>query len=369
MKPFTARLLLVLLLPLAAACGGTDTTSGIAAVESAHSAPAVGHVFVINLENKGFTRTWGKSSAAPYLAHTLRGKGVLLTRYYGTAHHSLGNYLAQVSGQGPNPAIQADCRRFTALHTRRIEAPQQRVGTGCVFDAATPTLMKQIDKRHLGWRGYLQGMDRSCEHPRIGALDNAFKARPHHEYATRHNPFVYFRSVIDRPTYCRRHVVSLPHLRTDLQKRSTTRFLSYITPDLCNDAHDSPCADGRRGGLPQLNRWLKTWVPRILKSPAFRHDGVLVITADESDGPRQDSTACCGEGPSANAEEPGIDGPGGGRVGALVISRWTGAGTRSSTPYNHYSLLGSIEEMIGARPIGYARTPGLHFFGADVFNR
>ena len=56
----------------------------------------------------------GRDSAAPYLARTLRAKGVLLTHYYGTAHHSLGNYLAQISGQGPDYATQHDCATYRA---------------------------------------------------------------------------------------------------------------------------------------------------------------------------------------------------------------------------------------------------------------
>ena len=75
--------------------------------------PPVGHVFVINLENKGFATTFGANSPAPYLAKTLRAKGNLLTQYYGTGHESLDNYQAQISGQGPNPQTQADCQLFT----------------------------------------------------------------------------------------------------------------------------------------------------------------------------------------------------------------------------------------------------------------
>ena len=40
--------------------------------------PPIKHVFVINIENKGYATTWARNSAAPYLAHTLRRKGVLL---------------------------------------------------------------------------------------------------------------------------------------------------------------------------------------------------------------------------------------------------------------------------------------------------
>ena len=50
-----------------------------AAPAAAGALPPVKHVFIINFENKGFTRTWGSTSKAPYLSKTLRAKGVLLT--------------------------------------------------------------------------------------------------------------------------------------------------------------------------------------------------------------------------------------------------------------------------------------------------
>ncbi|MDQ1426364.1 MAG: hypothetical protein QOD72_3862, partial [Acidimicrobiaceae bacterium] len=67
----------------------------------------IGHVFIINLENKGFDKTWGAGSPATFLNGTLRPKGQVLTQYYGTAHASLGNYIAQISGEAPNPDTQA----------------------------------------------------------------------------------------------------------------------------------------------------------------------------------------------------------------------------------------------------------------------
>lgn len=343
---------------------GTGTSTHSTAASAAHP----GHVFVVNIENKGFTRTWGSGSAAPYLASTLRSQGVLLTRYYGTAHHSLGNYLAQVSGQGPTRQVQRDCAIYTPIRTVRVAAYQQRVGDGCVYDRRTPTLMKQLDGAGVSWRGYMEGMSTPCEHPRLGTGDTTQRARRGHLYAARHDPFVYFRSVTGRPAYCREHVVGLDRLPADLGSVATTRAWSYLTPDLCDDGHDAPCADGRPGGLASVDRWMRTWIPRILASPAFRRDGVLVITADESDGGSDESAACCGEGPTPNVAQPGIDGPGGGRIGALVISRWTRPGSTSTARYNHYALLATLEKAFGVGRIGYARLPGVRPFGADVFN-
>jgi hypothetical protein len=160
----------------------------------------------------------------------------------------------------------------------------------------------------------------------------------------------------------------LSALTDDLARTSSTRSFSYITPDLCHDAHNRRCADGGPGGLRAANRWFRRWVPEILRSPAFRADGMLVVTADESEGVREDSRACCGEVPGPNAGQPGIDGPGGGRIGALVISPFVSAGTTTSTPYNHYSLLASIEDLFGLQRLGYARTVTTTF-GDDVYNR
>jgi hypothetical protein len=65
---------------------------------------------------------------------------------------------------------------------------------------------------------------------------------------------------------------------------------------------------------------------------------------------------------------PGINGMGGGRIGALVISRWTQPNSWSTTPYNHYSLLASLEEIFGRKHVGFAAQAGLNRFGLDVYN-
>ena len=330
--------------------------------------PAVGHVFVVNIENKGFRQTWGADSRAPYLARKLRAQGLLLTQYHATAHRSLGNYIAQISGQGPNDATQHDCPMYTRFRTTGDTVhPGQAYGHGCVYPKRVRTLPEQLVSAGFSWRGYMQDMRRPCQHSRLGHRERWATATRHQQYATRHNPFMYFRSITGRPSYCRHHVKPLSALTDDLQRPSRTRSLSYITPDLCHDAHDARCADGGPGGLRAANRWLKKWVPRILRSPAFRADGLLVITADESEGFREDSRACCGETVGPNAGQPGIDGPGGGRIGALVISPFVRPGSTSSTPYNHYSLLGSIEDIFGLKRLGYAVTVKATF-GDDVYN-
>jgi hypothetical protein len=329
--------------------------------------PPIKHVFVINIENKGYDTTWGPTSAAPYLAKTLRSKGVLLNTYYGTAHNSQPNYVAQISGQGPNAQMQADCQIYSPFTGAGTAAPGQAIGDGCVFPASVASLPTQMDAKGLTWKGYMEDMGTSCRHPVLGAADDTQQAKVGDQYAARHNPFIYF-AAITGSAECGQRVVDLSKLSTDLATVRTTPNLSYITPNLCDDGHDAPCVDGRPGGLASVNAWLSTWVPKILNSPAFKTDGELIITADESDSPQSDASACCGESAGPNSPLPGIAGLGGGRIGALVISRWTKPNTWSTTPYNHYSLLASLEDVYGLPYLGYAQTAGLNRFGLDVYN-
>jgi len=369
-------LALAALTAAATAAPGATTVAPVTAAAAIAPATTVGpaavrHVFVINLENKGFTKTFGASSPATYLNHTLRPAGALLTQYYGVAHNSLPNYLAQISGQAPNPQTQADCQIYSDfVAPGPAVAPQQIVGNGCVYPANVKTLPDQLTAKGLTWKGYMQDMalgggTGTCEHPVLGTRDGTQQATPTDQYAVRHNPFVYFHSIIDSPA-CARNDVDLTALPHDLASVATTANVNFITPNLCNDGHDAPCADGRPGGLVSIDAWLKSWVPKIQASPAYKKDGLIVITFDESDSPQTDSTACCGETAGPNSPLPGITGPGGGRVGAVLLSRWIRPGTTTTTPYNHYSLLASIEDTFGLSRLGYASTVP-HTFGRDVY--
>jgi hypothetical protein len=242
-----------------------------------------------------------------------------------------------------------------------------------VYPAAVQTVADQLDARGLTWKGYMEDMGAdpvrdggtTCAHPAIGAPDRSQSAAADDQYAARHNPFVYFHSITDRPA-CAADDVPLSRLPGDLGSAATTPSLSFITPDLCHDGHDATCADGGPGGLAAANAFLRTWVPRITGSPAFAR-GLLVITFDEAES---DSSACCGEPPGPNTPSPGGQkpGPGGGRVGAVLLSPFIRPGTTSTQAYNHYALLRSVEDIFGLGHLGYAAQAGLRPFGADVYS-
>jgi hypothetical protein len=335
--------------------------------------PPIRHVFIIMLENESYPVTFGPQSIAPYLARELPKQGALLPNYYGIGHYSLDNYLAMISGQAPNPETQADCPTFSEFvpTAKKLDANGQLPGTGCVYPKSVDTLANQLTHAGFTWKAYMEDMGKdparesaTCAHPTIGAPDITEHATPQDQYATKHNPFVYFHKIIDDKKYCDSRVVNLDHLQSDLAKLDSTPNLVYITPSLCHDGHDAPCKNGEPGGLISADAFLRTWVPRITGAPAFKKDGLLIITFDEGN----DGSACCNEKPLPGGPQPGGKiGPGGGQIGAVLLSPYIAPGTQSTTNYNHYSLLRTLEDLFGLSHLGYAQDDKLNTFGNDVF--
>jgi phosphatidylinositol-3-phosphatase len=345
-------------LPLALLGAGL---AGTASATPKAGLPPIKHVWVIDLENEGYAQSFGTPSADPYLATTLPKMGALLKNYYGIGHASADNYIAQISGQAPDTATQNDCGVWTKFEpTNKIEKPfNQLVGNGCVYPASVPTLGNQLSDAKIAWKAYLQDMGNdpardhttatkqgpACGHPIVGKPDHTEGATAADNYVSRHQGFMYFESVIGNQAFCDAHILSFQPLLSDLSKASTTPAFSWLSPNVCMDGHDAPCANGDPGGLTEINAFLQIWVPQILNSPAYKQGGVIMITFDEG----STSTACCGEtagkSPShPNVALPGGNGPGGGRVGAVLLSPFIKPGTVSTVPYNHYSMLRTIED-------------------------
>ena len=424
---------------LSAALPAGAASKGAVVLRAALPPGAINHVIVIELENEGYQTTFGPGSVATYLNGVLRKHGELLENYFATGHYSLDNYISQVSGQAPNPATQGDCAANGSAYvdmspgsaaTDQAADPGQVVGQGCVYPAAVSTIANQLDAKYppdptthvAAWRGYEQDMGNDpardggrsdptggtdCGHPATGG-PAAQVATPTDQYATRHNPFVWFHSVTDAAAECNSNDVPLGnllttglpapsgHLARDLSKAATTPRFAFITPNLCNDGHDASCTGpnsegGSTGGLAGADFFLRHWMPLILGSPAYKEgDTLVVITFDEADVDPSTNPAyaasCCNEQPGPNTVAPGDAGatddaqaPGGGRIGALLLNpKYVKAGSTDTTgSYNHYSSLRSYEDLLGITSggtdghghLGYAAAPGLRPFGRDVFNR
>jgi hypothetical protein len=371
------RIALAVAVTAALAAGVVGATAQTSATTTV---PHLKHVFIVVLENENADETFGSNTEIPYLAQTLTSQGAFVPNYYATGHLSLDNYISMVSGQGPNIQTQADCQLYTKFLPGTPTKDGQYIGQGCVYPPGVQNIATQLEGNGYTWKGYMQDMANSapaqpasCRHPALNSPDSTQTATASDQYAARHNPFVYFESIIDFPT-CQANDVDLSRLSTDLASASTTPDYAFISPDLCNDGHDSPCADGQPGGMAQANTFLKGLVPQILASPAYKDHGLLIVTFDEAEADAQsnpDASACCGEQPGPNTVNAGgpIPGPGGGRIGAVMLSPCITPGTVTTDAYNHYSLLRSVEDNFGLPHLGFAGQAGLQPFDAKLLNK
>jgi hypothetical protein len=315
-----------------AADGGGDGAGG-------ETKPSVGHVFALVLAGRGAEATFGASAPAGYLRDELPRRGQVLLSYRAVAKGSLANRVALVSGQGPNPQTESDCPTYSDFVTAG-EAPHgQFRGEGCLYGAEVKTIADQLSSLGLTWRAYAEGMDTACRRP---ALNAPTESGP---YTTAHDPFVFFRSIVDTPD-CAGSVLPYDRLAGDLRKQKTTPNLTWIVPDRCHGGYDGAC-DGATGAPQATDAFLRRAIPPILASAAFKHDGLLVVTFD-----------------AAPAGGP-VDAP----VGAVVVSPFVKAGSRNRRRYDHYGLLRSLEERLGLEPLGLAGRRGTRGFGRDVFTR
>ena len=198
---------------------------------------------MITLENKSYEVTFGTSTQAPYLNGTLKPMGALLTNYYGAGHVSLDNYIAMISGQPVSLDTQRDCPTFSDFKQTGTTGDGIAIGNGCVYPGSVKTLPNQLKARGLTWKGYMEDMGNdptresaTCGHPVLDTRDATQRAQAPSavvpsgdQYAARHNPFVYFHSIIDAPD-CATNVVTLDKLEADLASVTTTPQFRFHHP-------------------------------------------------------------------------------------------------------------------------------------------
>ncbi|HSZ04009.1 MAG TPA: alkaline phosphatase family protein [Solirubrobacteraceae bacterium] len=375
--------------------------------------PPIKHVFLIVLSDQGFNEAFGPGAPATYLSKTLVSGGELLDDYYAVSGGELANEVALISGQGPTVQTAEDCPVYTAITPGTVGALGQVLGSGCVYPSDTATLAEQLSADGLTWGAYVEGIGEgatepsTCPHPALGGADGNHVASPADPYVTWRDPFAYFESVTDNAS-CASSIVGIGQLAPSLKAAKSTPALAYIVPDRCHDGSEEPCAPGQPSGLAATDSFLSTVVPEIESSPAYKTGGLIAITFDQApqSGPDADTSGCCmtsafpnlpagaasatpttGEaGATSTTAAPGATGTtgeagttgtgtpsatptGGGRVGLLLISKYTKPGSINVTgEYNDFSLLASIEDLFGLSHLGYAGSEGLLMFNKSVYN-
>jgi hypothetical protein len=335
--------------------GSSTTTTGGSTQPKTYK---VKHVFVIALSTTSYEAAFGHRSVARYLNRTLVPKGTLLSQYRSLGASELSDYLALVSGQAPNADTAAGCPNYNDFPSGTApDGAGEVAGDGCVYPNTVLTIGDQVTAAGKVWRSYLDHMGSStCVHPSSGAPDNAVLPGADPEYDTRHNPFIYFHSLLDLGD-CSADDGGLTQLPGDLGSASKTATYSFIAPGLCDDSDQTACPDGQPGGLAGEDAFLRQWVPKILASKAYKQDGALMIVSTISKpASRWVGTGTTGaSGPTGPAGAVGAAGSGSPtRAGALVISPYTRAGTKVSASYDPYSVLRSIEDLFGYSAVAHA---------------
>jgi phosphatidylinositol-3-phosphatase len=292
------------------AAAATITAAAIAGITAATSvsakaagpcgtlttAPTYKHVIWIWMENHSYSDIIG-SSQAPYI-NSVAGECGLATNYHNLSHPSLPNYIGATSGLGSMSlkTFDSDC------------SPSKK----CSTSAAS------IFGQGETWKAYEESMPSNCANSNSG------------EYAVRHNPPPYFTTL----TGCATNDVPYTQLATDLANNALPAF-SFITPNLIDDMHDGTIADG--------DTWLSSNLPAILNSAAYTSGTTAVfITWDEGTGGKN------GEACATNTTDASC------QVATIVLSPSTPAGSTSGTLFNHYSLLGTAEQLLGLPALGQA---------------
>jgi hypothetical protein len=137
-------------------------------------------------------------------------------------------------------------------------------------------------------------------------------------------PPMYFADVRNRPAYCAAHVVPLESMTRDLSRTASTPSFTWVGINDCDDMEGC----GIRAG----DRFLANQLGQIMRSPAWRTQRSLaIITFDED---------------AYDHEHPPQ------RVPTLVLGS---TGVRrayvSGVRYTHYSLLRTIEGVLGLRSL------------------
>jgi len=259
--------------------------------------PLVPHferIVIIIFENKEYGSVIGNPQMPNF--NKLASEYTLLTQFYAVAHPSLPNYLALIGGD--TFGITSDC-------------------TKCFVNS--PSLPDYIEAIGRTWKTYQEDMPKACH---VGDAYN---------YAQKHNPFIYFDPIRLDTARCERSIVPYTALQTDIDSGSLPNFI-FITPNLCNDAHDC--------GLDVADAWMTELLSRLVPAlDATKEPYLLVMTFDEGQGEH----SCCGLPREA-----------GGRIPVVFYSPLVKNGFEDDTPYTHYSLLKTISEAWGLPYLGHA---------------
>ncbi|HVH15543.1 MAG TPA: alkaline phosphatase family protein [Candidatus Angelobacter sp.] len=352
-------LLAVILVAALVVTAGVNTGGGIT---NSTNGVFFDHVLVIVMENQPITSTYNCGSVCdPFLTPFANSNGLALN-YVRVEDGSLPNYFGLTMGQiNQNPFPGADCSPHPG-DTRKLP-------NGTVISNYCPqssfNIVDRLESAGLTWKDYQENYPGSGSGSSYYSSGGCYIGYSHYNgnvgidptyYAADHNTFVYYTDIVNSTSRCSRIVAAnSPQtsnplndnvLLSDLNNPNVPapNYMS-LTPDECDQMHHV-CNPGTTNdqAVQQGSNYLSQLLPQILNSWTFQNTrSALVVTFDEN---------------CANLTPPGC-GPTSGSsnvypfytVWASHNSIITKGGFQSSNPYNHYSLLKTIEYNWNLAPL------------------
>src|SRR6516165_11302276 len=308
---------------------------GASSASTTNSAiPRYQHIVEIMMENTSYGTIIG-NSLAPNI-NTLANTYGLATDYFGVTHPSEPNYMANWAGDFFG--VQDD-NQFYCTPAMATTDPNC-AGTTVDHTVNAPTLGDQLTAAGKTWKGYFQDLPPIPSTGVIMTGPNAngpytFKWPSNTDalYASKHNPFLNFTGTQTALA----NMVPDTQLGADLRRGVLANF-SLVVPNQCNDMHGIAACSDENTLISSGDSYVGTMVQTIMNSQVWRTGrNAIVITWDEDDFSDQGNpgTGCCG-----------FD-PGGGHVATIVITNQGEQHIIDNTPYNHYSLLLTLEDAFG----------------------
>jgi hypothetical protein len=311
--------------------------------------PHYDHIIVIVEENTGY-RTILERGWAPNLAKLAHEYGSA-TRMYAESHPSEPNYVALLGGD--TFGIHDDDAWYCVPGSDRPFCHDTAAADYVAHLIEGPNLSTELRAKGLAWRAYLEDI------PEPGSLAIASPGAsntPPGLYAAKHTGFTNFASVLRDPDRAR-ELVGFAALDADLRAGSVPAF-ALVVPNQCNEMHGigarnapADCAGSDEALVRRGDAHAADLIAAIQSSPIWTAPNsttAIVITWDE-DGKEfpANPKSCC----VADAHNPG-----GGHIPTIVIANHGPHGVADPTPYNHYSLLRTIEDAL--RLNGHLRHAG-----------
>ena len=311
--------------------------------------PRYDHILVILEENKSYG-TVLDHGYAPAISDLAKTYGIA-TQMYAERHPSEPNYVALVGGDTFGIADD-DAWYCTPGSTRPFCKGSDAPGFP-VHLVDGPNLATQLAAKGLGWRAYLENIP---EPGSLAIVSPETETAPAALYAAKHSGFTNFKSVHDETDLAAK-LVGFDALFADLRSGNVPAF-ALIVPNQCNEMHgiDSPkappdCRKSDDGLVRSGDAMIKRLIGEIQGSPIWtRGNTAIVITWDE------DGKADRVPGAPQSCCVVDDHNPGGGHIPTIVITNHGPRGLTDATPYDHYSLLRTIEDAF--RLNGHLRHAG-----------